>query len=166
MTPEMPRYAGVGSRRTPPEVCAVMTAIAAKFARLGWVLRSGAAEGADAAFEAGANGRAEVFTAASPLPPGAFATVDHYHPAPGRLNPYARRLQARNALQVFGADLRSPVSCVVCWTPDGADGTTRMTSRRSGGTGQAIRLAAAYGIPVHNLEQQDEWERWNAWLRA
>lgn len=45
---------------------------------------------------------------------------------------------------MLGPKLDSPVNFVVCWTSDG---------KASGGTGQALRIAAdpAYAIPVFNL---------------
>lgn len=62
-------------------------------------------------------------------------------------------MHARNVLQILGQ--RTPFTlkskCVVCWTPDGADGSSTETSILTGGTGQAIRIAKAYGVPVFNL---------------
>ena len=52
------------------------------------------------------------------------------------------KLQARNCYQVLGEHLNDPVKMVICWTPRGSG---------SGGTGQAIRLARAYKIPVFDL---------------
>ncbi|EHP9878057.1 hypothetical protein KQM40_004276 [Escherichia coli] len=46
-------YTGVGSRETPPEVISVMEDAAFRLAGLGFTLRSGKAEGADAAFQRG-----------------------------------------------------------------------------------------------------------------
>ena len=54
----------------------------------------------------------------------------------------AQRLHARNCFQILGAKLDTPVSDVVCWTPNGSG---------SGGTGQAIRLAEMMNIPVWDL---------------
>ena len=46
-------YAGIGSRKTPPEILEAMTRIAAELERRDWILRSGGADGADLAFESG-----------------------------------------------------------------------------------------------------------------
>lgn len=46
-------YAGIGSRETPPEILKLMTRLAGAMEQQGWLLRSGGARGADAAFEAG-----------------------------------------------------------------------------------------------------------------
>lgn len=46
-------WTGVGSRETPEDILVLMQAIAKKLTDLGWVLRSGGAQGADSAFYAG-----------------------------------------------------------------------------------------------------------------
>lgn len=46
-------YAGIGSRETPENICKFMTTCATFLADNDYVLRSGAAIGADAAFEVG-----------------------------------------------------------------------------------------------------------------
>lgn len=46
-------YTGIGSRNTPPEILGVMEDAGFRFARMGFVLRSGKANGADAAFQKG-----------------------------------------------------------------------------------------------------------------
>lgn len=50
----MTAYSGIGSRETPAEVVGVMEDAAYRLARIGFVLRSGKAAGADAAFQRGA----------------------------------------------------------------------------------------------------------------
>ena len=144
-------YAGIGSRKTPSDILDIMTQTAEYMRDLGWILRSGGAEGADTAFEKGAGDLKEIFTAHSYIGSEAMATVDKYHPAPQHLSAYVRKLMARNAMQIFGSDMDTPVTFVICWTPDGADGISKLTSRLSGGTGQAIRIAAASNIKVFNL---------------
>ena len=45
---------------------------------------------------------------------------------------------------------------MLCWTPDASlDGA----ARASGGTGQALRLAAGHGIAVFNLARPDHEQR-------
>lgn len=46
-------YAGIGSRSTPDDVIDKMHVLGEHFAHKGWLLRSGAADGADSAFEHG-----------------------------------------------------------------------------------------------------------------
>lgn len=150
-------YAGIGSRKTPTHVLTWMTSIAQRLAGYGYTLRSGGAEGADRAFEAGSLLK-EIYT---PRSVGvnwdrAFSTVTNFHPAPARLSSYARLLMARNAFQVLGPQCDDQSKFVVCWTPDGAE---THTSRLTGGTGQAIRIANYYDIPVVNLANHDAADR-------
>ena len=154
-------YAGIGSRKTPAEVLRLFTAVAFVLGRdRGWTLRSGAAPGADTAFETGALMASVGHDSPDPeiyLPwPGfegrsasqvrlesptreATKLASTYHPAWTRLSQGARRLHARNSHQVLGAMLDSPVERIVCWTPNGSG---------TGGTGQALRLADVHDIPV------------------
>lgn len=155
----MKYYAGIGSRKTPPHILDLMTHVARYMKDLDWTLRSGAAQGADTAFENGAGNLKEIFTAHSYIPQSAMDTVDVYHPAPSYLTGYAKKLLARNAMQIFGSNMNTPVRFVICWTPDGANGTTKPTSRASGGTGQAIRIAAANNIEVFNLADKETLNR-------
>jgi hypothetical protein len=148
-----------------------MTRAASQLADSGWTLRTGLAGGADQAFYQGAtaNGMVELYL---PWPgfekaarqPGvrelvfdcpsrsAYEIASRFHPAWGRLSSGARHLHARNSHQVLGSDLQTPVQFVLCWTPDGSlDGN----GRRVGGTGQALRLAHRYRVPVINLARAD-----------
>lgn len=64
------------------------------------------------------------------------------HPAWDRCSPAARRLHARNVLQILGGDFETPVGRVLCWTPDG---------RVVGGTATALKLAKQHGIQIVNF---------------
>ncbi len=166
-------YAGVGSRKTPEEVLRLMEKIAARLAALGFTLRSGGAPGADQAFERGARrvgGKVEVFIPwpgfegyrpgpeVSLYSPQAVSMAAELHPAWKKLSEGARKLMARNCHQVLGASLTNPVEFVICWTPDGAE-TAAECSLTTGGTGQAIRLASKWGVPVVNLRKDGALER-------
>jgi hypothetical protein len=159
------KYAGVGSRSTPPEILKVMDLFANAIARDS-LLRTGAAEGADQAFEFGAvlgGGRVEIYLPwkgfngrndGEIVNPGkdALELAEHYHPGWKHLKQGARKLMARNGYQVLGPNLYDPVEMVVCWTPDGSlDGK----GSKVGGTGQALRIADDYDIPVLNLQRPD-----------
>ncbi len=171
-------YAGIGSRDTPPEALELIERVAFTLAAAGWTLRSGRAAGADQAFEEAAaqgGGNVEIFL---PWPgfqrddgnalladhhvrlsrptPAALQLAAQHHPAWERLGNGPRNLHGRNSHQVFGADLDDPVSFVCCWTPDGA---VDRVSRHTGGTGQALRLAIAFGVEVINLARPDHAER-------
>lgn len=160
----MPRfYAGIGARATPPEVLSLMTRAAFALLKRGYVLRSGHAIGADSAFERGAGEAAEIYLpapgwrgSASPLHQGtlgaevwgrARAIAAVHHPAFAGLSSFVQDLHTRNVFQVLGARLDSPAEFVLCWTADG---------EASGGTGQALRIAASHGVPVYNLQRARE----------
>lgn len=143
-------YTGIGSRRTPVEEIRRMKIVAERLALRGYTLRSGAAEGADVAFESGAGAKKEIF-----LPWAGFNGKASTFQEPTReAIEVARKLQARNSHQILGADLRTPADFVVCWTPDGCESESART-RDTGGTGQAIALASRWGIPVFNLARKD-----------
>lgn len=153
-----PSYAGIGARATPEPILLEMQSIAMRLALAGWVLRSGLAAGADTAFDKGRSvvgGRAVLRTRTDWQP-----AIDHaaqFHPAWDRCSDIAKALHARNSLVMLGDWLDKPVSFVVCWTPDGAV---------TGGTGQALRIATAYGIPVFNLAADGAAARLWEWLEC
>lgn len=175
----MKAYAGIGSHLTPPRVGARMRATAVRLEALGWTLYSGgnghprassaSPDGADAWFESGvrdpANARiflpwAGAFGHPSPLhhvDERAHTIARTYHPAYHRLSSAGRLLMARNSYQVLGPDLDDPVAFVVCWTPDG---------QASGGTGQALRIAADHDIPVFNLHDGTAMDRLAEFIRG
>ncbi len=151
------RYAGIGARATPAAVLADMETIAAWLARTGWILSSGGADGADTAFAKGTspeqrtiwlpwrgyNGlRGPDCRVLSPAVLEACIEIAApLHPAWDRCSPAVRKLHARNAA-VLGLALDRAVDAVVAFTSEG---------RVEGGTGMAIRIAEASGIPVLNL---------------
>jgi len=142
--------------------------VAARLAELGWGLRTGGAPGMDRAFEEGARkagGRVEVFLPWSGYEgytAEAYRVAAEHHPAWEKLGRGVRALMARNPHQVLGPDLGDPVAFLVCWTPDGAE---EKTGPETGGTGQAIRLAVAKGIPVFNLAREGALERLGEFVR-
>jgi len=147
-------YAGIGSRETPDAVQRQMKAIAARLSELGWTLRSGGANGADKAFEQGAGEAKEIFipwpgfngstsTLVGGNDPEYRELTSKLHPNWAACNEKARQFHTRNVAQVLGEPGSVDYSSmVICWTPRGEGG---------GGTGQAIRIAKAYNIPVFDL---------------
>ncbi len=153
-------YAGIGSRRTPQPILNLMAQLGHAFASLDWTLRSGNCLGADQAFQQSANAvdpklvelylpwkgyeakaikpDNAVYTANSQ----AFSTAGEFHPAWNRCGNVARKMHARNAQIIMGHSLAQPAGLVICWTPGG---------KETGGTGQGIRIAGVYGVPVFNL---------------
>lgn len=156
-------YAGIGSRETPPDIQNLMEQMAFMLCHQGWTLRSGYAQGADRAFYQGycaapcaAESGCEIY-----LPwegfngahsdgqtffclddPRAMILAEAFHPAWDRCKPGAKTMHARNSYQILGPDLQSPCDLVICWTPKAEGG---------GGTGQALRIARASGIPIMDL---------------
>ena len=156
-------YSGIGARATPPEMLSLMTRAAFALLKRGYVLRSGHAIGADSAFERGAGAAAQIFLPAAGWRGSASAfhegtlgeeiwgrareIATAHHPAFGNLSRFVQDLHTRNVFQVLGPALDSPSEFVLCWTADG---------EASGGTGQALRIAATYGVPVYNLQRARE----------
>jgi hypothetical protein len=175
-------YAGIGAREAPGEVLEQIEAIAQRLARLGHLLRTGLSPGADQAFYRGAlagRGRVELCLPCENFQAGARLeaergrvrvlarpTADALELAPrfdaqldGRpwdaLDACERALLARDAHEVLGEDLASPVAFVVCWTPGGGrDGR----DPRARGTGQALRIACARSLPVFNIANPEDLE--------
>lgn len=144
-------YAGIGSRETPEDVLRLMTRVARGLDLKRYTLRSGGAQGADMAFDRGVrSSRKEIFLPYDDTPKWTNAFTDLFHPNPKALSDYARRLMNRNAMQILGKDGNTPIEFVVCWTKDG---------KASGGTGQAIRIAEYFGIPVFNLKNEGELDK-------
>lgn len=141
-------YAGIGSQETPQSICDLMVEIAGWLCDEGWILRSGGARGADTAFEVGARGKARIFRAEHATLSSLFL-AEMFHPAWHKCSPNVKNLHARNGLILLGKELTNPdefVKFVACWTPNGAI---------AGGTGQGLRIAEHYGIPVFNLFNAD-----------
>ena len=159
----MTHYTGVGSRQTPQYVLELMTRIAMKCCRLGYTLRSGGADGADKAFEAGAGAMKEIYLAHHSTPE-AEALASKFHPAWNRCSSFVRKLHGRNSFQVLGPALISPSTALVCWTPDGCISHAERTIK-TGGTGTAISIANAYNVPIFNLQRADHYDIWMRWAR-
>lgn len=165
-------YAGIGSRRTPSHILDRMVWWGQRLASLGLILRSGAAPGADVAFESGCDlvgGEKEIF-----LPWKGFngsrsqlyyipqEVYEYSEPIFGSgwdyIKPSVKKLMARNAQQILGMNLDQPVLFVLCYTSDGCT-TRRDRSKKTGGTGQAIAVASTNNIPVFNLANADDERR-------
>jgi hypothetical protein len=150
-------YTGVGSRKTPPSICAKMTTIASLLYDKGLVLRSGGAAGADSAFEKSVlvpsmkeiyipwktfENRHNPTDINCEYSPAAMEIAKTIHPAWHKLERWGRRLHARNIHQVLGRTLDTPSQFLICWTPGGGI---------VGGTRTAILIAFKHEVPVYNL---------------
>jgi hypothetical protein len=127
-----------------------MKKVAAYLSSKDYILRSGGADGADSAFESGSL-KSEIFL---PWPnfnnkegiicmhPKAIYLAKQFHPRYSSLSSGAKKLMIRNSHQIFGKDMNNPSDFVICWTKDGKGG---------GGTGQALRIAKHYRIPIFDI---------------
>lgn len=175
----MKAYTGVGSRSTPIEVMKVMTALASKLEANGWILRSGAADGADTGFENGVtnplnkeifiawngfSGRKEteegVYCLKGAITQQAESIASEVHPAWDRLSRGAKGLHSRNCFQVLGQDLKSPSKFLVCWAEIDKHGVPK------GGTRTAWVLATQNNIPCYNLVIPEHLERISRYLEG
>ncbi|UAT28892.1 hypothetical protein PP753_gp66 [Dinoroseobacter phage vB_DshP-R7L] len=160
-------YAGIGSRETPEDVCRKMFAAGRAMAGLGFILRSGGAQGADESFESGvddwtANHDTDGLLKEIYLPWKGFRKnqsdlygsdkaarlmAKEYHPNWPIVSCAGRDFHARNCYQILGRGLDTPSAFVLCWTPGGAV---------TGGTGQALRIAKDHDIPILNFAVEDD----------
>ena len=170
----MSAYAGIGSRETPEPILVVMRNLAATLHARGYTLRTGCAPGADQAFASIGEGEwflpwpefekpwvrkhrvgAKVYDRAQRA---AYELAAVHHPVWHRLSRGGQALHARNCHQVLGPDIENPVlsKFVVCWTKGGGG---------QGGTGQALRLAQHFEVPVFDLGVPSVLERVTRSLR-
>lgn len=169
-------YTGVGSRTTPPFILELMYRIAFVFSCKYYFLRSGGAQGADDAFEAG-SGPKQIFVPWDgfqdrpmlwDIPDEAYKMAEKRYDEISRLEGIepslwkgmkfgVQSMHARNMQQVLGPQLDQPSEFVICWTPDGAEHHDELT-RKTGGTGSAIWCASINGIDVINMAKEG-WEK-------
>lgn len=156
-------YAGIGSRKTPTAICTKMGVCAKHLANAGYTLRSGGAKGADVAFSSAieSTGLLQIYLPATrfngfvhdglnvlgPPKDDARKLAKKFHPNWSGLSDLGRDFMARNCYQVLGVDLETPVEFILCWTPGG---------KITGGTGQALRMAQEYEIPVVNFATETD----------
>lgn len=76
-----------------------------------------------------------------------------------------KTMMARNVHQVLDEDLDKKVQFVFCHTTDGVNDGSKTTDE-TGGTGQAIRLASHYGIPVFNMGNESDKIRLLKWIEV
>lgn len=141
--------AGIGARATPMDALMELEQVGMALAMRGIKGRSGGAPGADTAFQRGYSVIAPHLLKVYPGNIGHYVEwqqhAAHYHPNWNACDEHSRKLHARNSaimLGVWPIVAPEPVDAVVCWTEGGAV---------KGGTGQSLRIAAAYNIPVFNL---------------
>lgn len=173
-------YAGVGSRDVSSQVADYLSLVAEELARRGYELSTGDANGSDAAFIRGARragGRVSIYSARpnrkypeakamisqpEPLREKALALARRFHPGWDTMvskgMTTAMLLHARNGQEVLGETLDKPVRTVLCWAEGSVFAHDRLVDV-AGGTGQAVRIAAAFAIPVYNLALSEHRHR-------
>ena len=161
-------YVGAGMSTTPPDIAEMMEGAAETFAAEGLFLRTGPGQVACEAFMRGARDPSKYAVYIPALTFGNLSTRDPgiYGPFEGNFDSainYARKfhpawhgmvgsvqwLMASASYQVLGPNLDDPAKFVLCWTPDGIGGDT---------TGQVLRLARAFDIPIFDLGVRDPVE--------
>jgi hypothetical protein len=167
-------FSGVGSRQTPVHILTLMIDISKALTEQSYTLRSGHAPGADQAWELGAGANAQIFLPwpqfekRVPMHPDAYKMFQpstearriaaQHHPYWNKLNDSVKLLITRDVHEVLGIDLVPPFerksNFMICWTSDGAV-SAEETGKGTGGTGQAIRLAEHYDVPIFNLGRPD-----------
>ena len=184
--PDAFAYAGVGSRRTPPDIQQAMADIAQRLGDAGIALSTGGADGADQAFETGALRTDAPITVHTPWPgyngyrPGrdTGTDIDVVHPKPTdrlggqsfadlarRHHPYWNRCR-RGARALFVRN----VSILAGALDDGGNRLPVRAvlaytpsglphGREAGGTGHTLLTAATLGIPFVNLSPRTPPER-------
>lgn len=154
-------YTGIGSRETPQEVEPIIEEICIFMDKLGFILRSGGAPGADSMFEKYTN-KKDIY-----LPWKGFNNntselyLDNiseyevhksleisckYHPNWRALSNAGKKLMTRNVFQIYGREGEGISKLVICWTKGGTINS---------GTGQAMRIAKALDIPIFNLYHKE-----------
>lgn len=175
---EQDKYCGVGSRETDELGESKINFLASILNCNGYTLSTGdASQGADAMFwgvnksqkfRFGPYGRKPksdtiVVPPTNPVYDVAATIAGAVHPAWRFLPPWMRELHTRNVFQVMGKEISEPCEFVLCWTPDGAEITSH-TSKQTGGTGTAIKVADRFGVPVFNLKNEDALKRLGEFL--
>lgn len=154
-------YTGIGSRETPEDVLLLLRDSGAYFARKGYALRSGGADGADFYCELGCrkeSGEKEIYlpwrnfndNESNLFPENldnwfkAMTLAEYYHPNWNYLNQGVKKMHTRNVFQILGKSLDTPSKFVLCYAEI-------KYGVEQGGTSQAIRIARDYDVPVINL---------------
>lgn len=177
-------YTGIGSRDTPEHIGLIMTDLARELEDNGYILRSGAARGADTFFERGVKDAAnkEIYIHQEILRDGrrhnkskgyysaqryknyieALQIASSIHPYWHKCDRTAMEMHARNVYQVLGPDLTKEFasSFLVCWAIPDIHGVPE------GGTRTAWLLAKQHNISCFNLARQDDRKRIVDWLES
>lgn len=157
------KYAGIGPRQCPLDVCIELVSVASQMDDLGWIVRSGHAQGAHQAWETGhiptqreiylpwsnfnVEGAMPEGFHVSPDSPAIRAVAQATHPYWDRLSQGGQKLMMRNVSIILGPNLDDPVQFVAYWSEQ---------KKVAGGTGNAVKLASLYGIPSFNIKFEED----------
>jgi hypothetical protein len=165
----MKAYAGIGSRTISEQESVEIHDIANRLSK-SYVVYSGNACGADISFQIGSGG-----TCVINLPWDGFndnkydikdslcsyvvedeesiESVKEFHPNYSALGYAGKKLMARNYRQIMGfKPLYPKVDFVICCADEDKKGNVK------GGTGQAVRIAQKFKIPVINIRREG-WKK-------
>jgi hypothetical protein len=161
-------FSGVGSRATPKEIEPLIKKYSKILVDLGYILRSGGALGFDSMIENSYDlygGQKEIYlpfpgyngnqSYLSGVSNGALKLAEKYHPAWHRLSKTGKELMGRNSFICLGLKLIHPSDFILCWTPEG---------KEKGGTGQSMRIANAFSIPIFNLAIEKDIDAFDNYL--
>lgn len=180
-------YTGVGARGIPFEIYLMMLLCATSLEKKGYKLRSGAALGADSAFQHGIlnPNNAEIFIPYRGFEITMLKTDQRFKYIVPEENKskyfeannlmmkndlykdwrFAKKdstikLHNRNIFQILGNNLsqREKSKFCICYTPCGSSSYDE-TNRNSGGTATAINAGSFYNVPVFNLKNKSDAER-------
>ncbi|MGX9960661.1 hypothetical protein ACW0US_18085 [Xanthomonas euvesicatoria] len=162
----------------------MLTHVLAAHARAGFGIRTGDADGGDAAARAAAAAvpgcAHEVYGVSRARYPCSILLVDQHpvvqaaalqlaerhHPAWRWQKAFARQLHARNGFQVLGVGLDDPSERLICFAPKSEFDAGGKLKNVAGGTGQAVRLAYAHGIEALNLDVAAHRQRLEPYLEG
>lgn len=158
------RFALIGSRETPRRVLDLMSLMGLAFSEAGHFSYSGGAPGADEAWLSrydrenslriipydGFNGLVSGTGVATWPSMSNEARIKSYlkaksvYPSMVEYKDIIKTLFSRNSMQVFGADMMHPVDHIYFYA-------IAVGNKVKGGTGVAVAIARAHGIPCTNL---------------
>lgn len=162
-------YSGIGSRKTPPEICKILSQIGKKLQNR-FILRSGAAKGADLSFEKFVRSENKIIYKPQDFDQSPenldFCTSElESNLDKGvklkNMRPFVKVLLLRDMNQVLGDPKNGwkKSEFLICWTP-----TENYFLKECGGSRYAIRCALKHGIRVHNLINENVMKMVNEWL--
>lgn len=184
----------IGTREPTDKELTVLATVGSFLCEQGYICRSGGAPGSDQAWEACfPTSQQEIYLPwngfcdksslqgshmiplshmSSHIQDLTSVAVEYFYPkdrqhklwdAAGNKTPTYRLMQ-RNTLQVLGRDCNTPSNFVVCIASASELDSQRRIKNVKGGTGQAVRIAYHFGIPVWNIRVPDHVDELIGWL--